>query len=35
MRELEWMGSSKNDLIEMPEDVRGEFGHGLFWPRTD
>jgi phage-related protein len=30
MRELEWMGSSKNDLIEMPEDVRGEFGHGLF-----
>lgn len=30
MRELEWMGSSKKDLIEMPEDVQGEFGHGLF-----
>lgn len=30
MRDLEWMGSSKNDLVEMPEDVRGEFGHGLF-----
>ena len=30
MRELVWMGSSKNDLTEMPEDIRGEFGHGLF-----
>lgn len=30
MRELEFMGSSKKDLIAMPEDVRGEFGHGLF-----
>lgn len=30
MRKLEWMGSSKKDLIEMPEDVRSEFGHGLF-----
>lgn len=30
MRLLEWMGSSKVDLIDMPEDVRGEFGHGLY-----
>ena len=30
MRELEWMGSSKEDLTNMPEDVRGEFGHGLY-----
>lgn len=30
MRALHWMGSSKHDLIEMPEDVRCEFGHGLF-----
>ena len=30
MRGLEWMGSSKDDLVEMSEDVRSEFGHGLF-----
>ncbi|ANC88662.1 MULTISPECIES: type II toxin-antitoxin system RelE/ParE family toxin [Sphingomonas] len=30
MRELEWMGSSRDDLVDMPEDVRSEFGHGLY-----
>ena len=30
MRQLEWMGNSLKDLSRMPEDVRGEFGHGLF-----
>ncbi len=30
MREIEWMGTSLQDLIDMPEDVRGEFGHGLY-----
>jgi len=29
MRELVWMGSSRGDLIEMPDKVRSEFGHGL------
>lgn len=30
MRTLIWMGNSLKDLSDMPEDVRGEFGHGLF-----
>ena len=30
MRQLEWMGNSLKNLSRMPEDVRGEFGHGLF-----
>ncbi|PZQ56250.1 MAG: addiction module toxin RelE [Novosphingobium pentaromativorans] len=30
MRQIEWMGSSKEDLMDMPEDVRGVFGHGLY-----
>lgn len=30
MREIRWLGSSRDDLIAMPEPVRGEFGHGLY-----
>jgi phage-related protein len=34
VRKIEWMGSSLKDLIDMPEDVRAEFGHGLFLAET-
>ena len=34
MREIEWMGSSLKDLISMPEEVRAEFGHGLYLAQT-
>ena len=30
MRAVEWMGNSLKDLIAMPEEVRAEFGHGLY-----
>lgn len=30
MKELEWIGSSKKDLLEFPIDVRKEMGHALF-----
>jgi phage-related protein len=29
MRELIWVGTSLDDLRQLPEEVRGEFGHGL------
>lgn len=28
-RPLEWLGSSKKDLLSLPEDVRRSFGHAL------
>lgn len=31
---LRWIGSSKRDLIEMPEEVRRAFGHGLHLAQT-
>lgn len=34
MRKIEWIGSSLKDLIEMPEAVRAEFGHGLYLAQT-
>ena len=34
MRGIEWMGSSLQDLLAMPEAVRGEFGHGLYLAQT-
>jgi phage-related protein len=30
MKPLHWIGSSKKDLREMPEDVQSEFGHLLY-----
>ena len=30
IRQLLWIASSKDDLKEMPQVVRVEFGHGLF-----
>ena len=30
MPKIQWMGSSLKDLSRMPEEVRGEFGHGLY-----
>ena len=30
MRELYWVGSSKEDLREFPEEVRSVFGYGLY-----
>lgn len=30
MKELEWIGSSKKDLLEFPKDVRKEMGHALY-----
>ena len=30
MRELFWVGSSRDDLREFPEEVRLAFGYGLF-----
>ncbi|EKD75188.1 MAG: hypothetical protein ACD_44C00204G0006 [uncultured bacterium] len=29
MKILEWLGSSKKDLIEFPEEVRQEMGYAL------
>ncbi|MGH2613012.1 MAG: type II toxin-antitoxin system RelE/ParE family toxin [Rhabdochlamydiaceae bacterium] len=29
-RPLMWVASSKNDLMDMPDDVRRDFGHGLY-----
>lgn len=34
MRKIEWMGSSLKDVVAMPEDVRAEFGHGLYLAQT-
>lgn len=34
MPKIEWMGSSLKDLTDMPEDVRAEFGHGLYLAET-
>jgi phage-related protein len=34
MRKIEWMGSSLKDLTDMPEEVRAEFGHGLYLAET-
>ena len=30
MKELEWIGSSKKDLLEFPMDIRKEMGHALY-----
>lgn len=30
MREIRWIGGSLDDFRAMPEEVRQEFGHGLF-----
>lgn len=30
MKELDWIGSSKKDLIEFPMSVRKEMGHALY-----
>lgn len=30
MKELDWIGSSKKDLLEFPHDVRKEMGHALY-----
>ncbi len=30
MKELDWIGSSKKDLLEFPLDVRKEMGHALY-----
>jgi phage-related protein len=30
MKELEWVGSSKKDLLEFPIEVRKEMGHALY-----
>jgi len=29
-KEIVWLGSSMRDLREMPDEVKSEFGHGLF-----
>lgn len=33
-RKLVWVGSSLKDLTAMPEEVRSEFGHGLYLAQT-
>ena len=30
MKELYWIGSSKEDLIKLPNDVKNTFGYGLY-----
>jgi len=30
VKELEWLGSSKKDLMEFPEEVRREVGYALY-----
>jgi phage-related protein len=30
MKELDWIGSSKRDLLKFPVDVRKEMGHALY-----
>jgi len=30
MKKLEWIGSSKKDLLEFPKDIRKEMGHSLY-----
>lgn len=30
MKELDWIGSSKKDLLNFPTDVRKEMGHALY-----
>jgi phage-related protein len=30
MKPIRWVGSSKKDLLSMPEEVRAEFGHALY-----
>ncbi|MES2121509.1 MAG: type II toxin-antitoxin system RelE/ParE family toxin [Chlamydiota bacterium] len=30
MKQLIWMGSSRSDLREFPEDIQDEMGHGLY-----
>ena len=30
MKELEWIGSSKKDLMEFPYEVRKDMGHALY-----
>jgi phage-related protein len=30
LRELLWIGSSKRDLLQMPEDVQSEVGYALY-----
>lgn len=30
IKDLEWIGSSKKDLLEFPIDVRKEMGHSLY-----
>ncbi len=30
LKSLLWISSSKRDLMDMPKDVRADFGHGLY-----
>jgi phage-related protein len=30
LKDIVWVGSSKKDLLELPDDVMDEFGHGLY-----
>ena len=30
MKVLKWIGSSREDLMEFPDEVIGEMGHGLY-----
>lgn len=30
MKELDWVGSSKKDLLDFPIDIRKEMGHALY-----
>ena len=30
MKALHWIGSSKKDLLDMPDEVQSEFGHTLY-----
>jgi len=34
MKKLYWVGSSKKDLMLLPESVRRDFGHGLHLAQT-
>ena len=30
MKNIEWVGSSLKDLTDMPDEIKAEFGHGLY-----
>lgn len=34
MRTIEWIGSSKKDLLSLPEKIRKTFGFGLYLAQT-